>query len=140
MPMIAKLLNEHNQLRRMGRQLGRLIAEPRPPEQVGLFEVRREFASLLVAHLKNEDWVLYPRLLASKDRSIAATARQFIDELGGLSDAYARHTRSWTAFTIAADWEGYCRDTALLIAALDERIEREDRELYPLMQQVDQAA
>ena len=134
MPSLTRLRHEHDELLRIVRELGRMIAERDPAELVQLFHVRQAFASLLVAHLKTEDWVLYPRLLASKDRHVAATARRFIDELGGLADAYARHSHDWTAFTIAADWPGYCRDTRRMIDALERRIERENEELYPLLE------
>ena len=86
-----------------------------------------------IAHLKAEDWVLYPRLLASPDGQISSTAREFCEEMGGLAAAYIEYCEQWNADAITADWAGYCKDSRELIDALTIRITRENRELYPLL-------
>ena len=137
---LAKLRAEHAALIEIARRLSAIIAEPQPPSAAELFAVRGELASVLIGHLKAEDWVLYPRLFASPDPAVEQTARAFSDEMGHLAEAYGAHTQKWTASSIAADWAGYCRETGVILDALGKRIIRENRELYPLLEAMDKAA
>lgn len=137
---IAKLRGDHAELVTLARRLGSIIEEPLPPSQLELFDLRRQLTSTLIAHLKSEDWVLYPRLLASPDERIAATARAFNDEMGGLAAAYVSYTEQWSATAIEADWPGYCAASRAIIDALTNRIVRENRELLPLLDRLDRAA
>lgn len=93
--------------------------------------MRTRFRIELIAHLKREDWVLYPSLLASGDGQLADTAQNFIDEMGHISDGFAGYSRQWLPDAIAADWSGYCAATKAVLAALAARIEREETGLYP---------
>lgn len=140
MANLAKLREEHAQLVTIVRRLGEFIAQPSPPSQLALFELRRELSSTLIAHLKAEDWVLYPRLLASDDPHVAETARAFSEEMGGLAAAFVGYSDKWNAGAITADWEGYCADSRSIIEALTCRITRENRDLYPLLEKLDRAA
>ena len=129
----VKLREDHAELVRLVRQLGALIGRPTPPPQLELFELRRQLTATLIAHLKAEDWLLYPRLLASTDPAIAATARAFNEEMGGLAAAFSSYSETWNATAIAADWLGYCEASRAIIEALTNRIVRENRELLPLL-------
>lgn len=137
---IAKLRSDHAALIEIARRLSAIIAEPQPPSPAELFAIRGELNSVLIAHLKAEDWVLYPRLLASPDPAVEQTARLFSDEMGDLAQAYTAHTQKWTANTIAVDWSGYCKETGAILDALSNRIIRENRELYPLLEALDKSA
>ena len=137
---LCKLRGEHTDIQKIVRKLRYLISQPSPPPQLHLFALRHELSSTLISHLKTEDWLLYPQLMASADAQIAATARAFSEEMGGLAVAYRDHCQYWNADAIAADWAGYCRDSRGLIDALNNRITRENRDLYPLLERLDQAA
>jgi hypothetical protein len=137
---VAKLREDHAELVRLARRLATIIEEPVPPSQLALFDLRRQLTSTLIAHLKAEDWVLYPRLLASPDPRIASTARAFDEEMGGLSAAYVAYTEKWSATAIEGDWPGYCTDSRAIIEALSNRIVRENRELLPLLDGLGRAA
>lgn len=130
---VAKLREDHAELVRLVRRLEMLIDRPTPPPALDLFDVRRQLTSTLIAHLKAEDWVLYPRLLASPDANVAATARAFNEEMGGLAAAFSSYCEKWAAAAIADDWVGYCADSRGIIEALTNRIVRENRELLPLL-------
>ena len=140
MSNLAKLREEHAKLIDIVQRLEHVIALPSPPSQIGLFNLRRELNSTLIAHLKAEDWVLYPRLLDSKDTRIAAVAKAFIDEMGGLAESFAAYNVKWPAAAIHADWAGYCAHSRVIIDALTNRITHENRDLYPLLGALDQAA
>jgi Hemerythrin HHE cation binding domain len=133
MTNLAKLRDEHAEILKIVERLGYLIGGRKPPPQLHLFALRHELSSTLIGHLKDEDWLLYPLLLASPEAHVAATARLFSEEMGGLAAAYRAHCDRWSADAIAADWPGYCADSRVLLDALTRRIRRENRELYPLL-------
>jgi iron-sulfur cluster repair protein YtfE (RIC family) len=137
---LCKLRGEHTEIQKIVRKLRYLISQPSPPPQLHLFALRHELSSTLIAHLKAEDWLLYPQLIASTDAQVAATASAFSEEMGGLAVSYRHHCQRWNAEAIAADWAGYCRGSRDLIDALNSRITRENRDLYPLLERLDRAA
>ncbi len=137
---LAKLRGEHAELIKIISRLADMVGQPSPPPQLHLFELRRELSSTLIGHLKAEDWVLYPRLLASADPRIASTALAFSQEMGGLAADFVQYSEQWNANAIAANWTGYCKASRELIVALTYRITRENRELYPLLESLDRAA
>lgn len=137
---LAKLREEHAEIVKIVRRLADFVELPSSPPQVELFALRRELSSALIAHLKAEDWVLYPRLINSGDDEIATIASDFSNEMGGLAAAYLAYSDKWNTVAIAADWAGYCTETGVIIDALTNRIQRENRELYPLLEQLDRAA
>ena len=140
MTNLSKLRDDHLWLLATARRLGALIDQPKPPPRLHLFTLRHELSSVLIAHLKSEDWSLYPTLLASTDAHITATAREFSAEMGGLALDYRAHCEKWNATAIAGDWPGYRRDCREILDAVILRITREDRELYPLLQTTARAA
>ena len=131
MPRLTELREQHSGLRILIGRLTRAVAEASPPPPTELYQLRHELTSALIKHLKAEDWVLYPELLASDDPVVASTARLFSSEMGGLAQAYSAYAERWGPYTIACDWEGYRRETTDILEALTERITREDRDLYP---------
>lgn len=137
---IQKLRQEHAELVDIVGRLNGVIAALTPPPLVELFNLRRELSSTLIAHLKAEDWALYPRLMASADPEIKATAKGFSDEMGGLAAAYTVYAQRWDAMSIDSNWHGFCLETRDIITALSDRITRENRELYPLAERLDRAA
>lgn len=93
----------------------------------------RQLDTILTAHLASEDRLLYPELLASGHRRAAATASRFCEEMGGLTDSYGEFAARWrTAGALLADPAGFKRDWTALSGALAFRIQRENAELYPL--------
>jgi hemerythrin-like domain-containing protein len=140
MSNLASLREEHAQLIDIVRRLGAMVAKNSPPPSIELGIVRRELMSTLIRHLKAEDWILYPRLLDSPDPVIAETALRFNQEMGGLAGAFMAYAEKWGSTAIEKDWPGYCRETAVIADVLTKRITRENQELYPLIEKLDQAA
>lgn len=140
MSELPQLRREHDQSLEIVGRLSKVIALSYPPAAGDLFRLRHELSSVVIAHLKSEDWLLYPRLLKSPSSTLARKARAFSDEMGGLAGVYATYADEWTAHRIEDDWVGYCEETCGLVDALIRRIERENKELYPLLEQLDKAA
>jgi hypothetical protein len=140
MPDLPKLRQEHAELIEIVDRLSAVVAQPHPPKMGDFFILRQELSFCLISHLKGEDWVLYPRLFASPDPSVAQTARELCLEMGGLAEAYVDYAERWNAHSIEQDWSGYCAETHGILMALTTRIIRENRELYPLLEAMDKAA
>jgi hypothetical protein len=140
MSQLTKLREDHAKLAKMFRRLGEIIKLPDAPDRVELFDLRRDLVSTLLAHLKLEDWALYPRLIDSGDSEASSAGQMFKEEMGGLAPVFIAYTEKWHAGAIAADWAGYCAETRGILDALMNRLTRENRELLPLLERVDRAA
>jgi hypothetical protein len=110
-----------------------LAAEVSKPSYSPVAAIRWKLARELIAHLAVEDRWLYPTLIASPDHEAAETAKQFKDEMGGLSDVFTAYMRKWSDQQIASEWSTYCAETKSFLASLKDRVARENRELYPLI-------
>jgi hypothetical protein len=140
MPQIMQLRTDHVELLDICKLLAGEIERDMPPSSLDLFTLRKRLTTRLIAHLKAEDWLLYPPLMESSDPEIAAVAREFVDEMGGLATAFNAYVEKWDALRINNEWPAYRAETRAIIAALGTRIARENRELYPLLEKLDRAA
>jgi len=96
--------------------------------------ILNKLAGKLLLHLGAEDQFLYPHLLASGDAETKQIAQQFVDEMGGISQAFVAYNNKWKASAnIQADATSFISETKVIYAALAERIEKENTVLYPLM-------
>jgi hypothetical protein len=136
-------MSETDGFRRQHQEILTLVKELQPrldaatlkrdaaPVAVGL----QRLATMLKAHLAFEDATLYPKLLAHTDASIAATARRYQQEMGGLQTAFMNYVERWpAASSIQEDPVGFVGHTRDVVTALLSRIEREDGELYPMLE------
>lgn len=140
MSELSKLRDDHAKLAKMFRRLGEIIDQPSAPDRIELFDLRRDLVSTLLAHLKLEDWALYPRLIDSGDSEAASAGVTFKDEMGGLAPLFVAYTEKWHAGAITADWTGYCAETRGILDALINRLTRENRELLPLLERIERVA
>ena len=93
-----------------------------------------KLSGILSIHLAAEDKYLYPALLKDGDRKVRTTAEQFSREMGQLASVYAAYKDKFmTASQIEADPAGFLQQNQKVLSALANRLEREDRELYPLL-------
>lgn len=112
--------------------------------QAGVQEHAQAILGQLVAmsatiklHLAAEDRVLYPALAHAMDPLIAQTGKQFQEEMGDLAKVYAAFASRWNlAAKISQDPDGFRSDANNVFKALHVRVQRENRELYPLAEQV----
>ncbi len=126
------LENEHLQLMILARELSRHLQHKTGPDRLSLFQVRTKLASVLIRHLKKEDWTVYPTLMQSDQADARKTACKLHDEMGSLADAFKAHMECWTTFSIEKDWDAYRYEATILLNALERRITLEDDKLYPL--------
>lgn len=91
------------------------------------------FSAKLNMHLAMEDRALYPRLMASDNKEISKTAQDFLDEMGGIKKVLEAYIFRWSVQReMKENYQDFEKETKGLIAALGQRIERENNILYPL--------
>ncbi|PAL20149.1 hemerythrin domain-containing protein [Sphingopyxis sp. GW247-27LB] len=130
---MRRLRAEHAELARLSRQLADLLEASAAPPSTEIEPIRAQLRDTLTRHLKCEDWALYPRLRAAGETDAARLARDFADAMGHVADDYDAYDRRWPPARVAAEWPAFRAESRAMLAALDERMERENRELYPLV-------
>ena len=99
-------------------------------------DVRRLLSQLVGSikiHLAMEDQSLYPELAGCGDPKVSAVARRFQQEMGGIKGAFEAYVGKWpSAAAIQQNPEAFIADTKNILGALARRIEKENKELYPL--------
>lgn len=133
---IERLRAEHAAIVTLSGFLMDMVAAPQPPRATELASVRGMLRDTLTRHLKCEDWALYPKLQAKGDPDISRLAKQFVDEMGHIADDFAAYDLRWTQAAVDADWPGFCAETTGILDTLAMRIDREDKDLYPVAEQI----
>jgi Hemerythrin HHE cation binding domain len=134
-------MGQMDSFRRQHQEILGLVKELQP--QLDVASLRRDaapvvtglqrLATMLKAHLALEDSTLYPKLMAHADPAVAATARRYQQEMGGLQTAFSNYIERWpTAPSIQEQPDLFLSQTQQVVAALLARVEREDGELYPM--------
>lgn len=115
------------------------ISELRKLVQSGVVQHAGNISKMIVSmsssiklHLAAEDRMLYPALAKSTRPDIAQIGRDFQGEMGGIAAAYMEFAGRWNIGPkVAADPEGFRSEANHIFKTLHQRIQREDRELYP---------
>jgi len=134
-------MGQTDSFRRQHQEILGLVKELHP--QLDVVSLRRDaapvatglqrLATMLKAHLALEDSTLYPKLLAHADPAVAATARRYQQEMGGLLTVFSNYIERWpAASSIQQEPDLFLSQTQQVVAALLARVEREDGELYPM--------
>lgn len=126
---IDQLIAEHMSVATTAADLLHL-AETRPIDPVRIAATRWSLSRQLIAHLATEDRLVYPMLRRSPNRATALLAERFAVELGGLADRFKAYMLHWSGDRIERDPDGFAADTRRFSALLNERIRREEAELY----------
>lgn len=88
---------------------------------------------LLVEHLEAEDGWMYPPLISSADEDVRRIASDCFEDMGGILGAWIAYRDQWSIEAILASPAVFARATDGVIGALALRVERENTELYPLV-------
>ncbi|MCW2248604.1 hypothetical protein M2352_004264 [Azospirillum fermentarium] len=112
-----------------------LLAAPSTAADPGpLAATVRDLFGIFTIHLALEDDALYPRLLAHPDPALRSTAARFQTEMGSLRTRFDQYRTRWPGPVAAAkDPAAFIHDTRQIVTALKQRIAREDRGLYDVI-------
>ena len=90
-----------------------------------------QFAGALTVHLAMEDNGLYPKLLANENPDIQRITATYIKDIQGLKDGFSLYIKKWPSnIVIERHPEEFIKDTKDIFLRLDNRIRKEDNELY----------
>jgi len=91
-------------------------------------------AGKLKMHLVSEDKYLYPNLMNNSTEKIRSTARAFNTEMGSLFDVFTSFVQKYnTPNKILNNKENFHNESKKIFRMIKDRIGKEDRELYPLI-------
>jgi iron-sulfur cluster repair protein YtfE (RIC family) len=127
---MTELRRQHDEISHIAHRLAQATADRTTPRSVG--SIRWQLARQLMAHLALEDRILYPALQRADDARIRATAATLQTETGALAESFSRYMTAWSDDRVAREWSDFCVETQAIIRALSERVDRENRALYPL--------
>ena len=141
MPFRTQLRYEHDLLVGMAEALGAgARSDAAPPELPQLLLLLGQFTQLLQVHLLREDSVLYPALESSNDRIVVALAAGMREEHGALARHVRAFEQTWSADEIRRRWRDFTADLSDILDMVRQRIDRENDELYPLLDAAPDAA
>jgi hemerythrin-like domain-containing protein len=92
-----------------------------------------KMSSSIKAHLAAEDTLLYPVLAKSSNVAVSNAAIQFQTEMGGIAAAYVDFAKKWNLVkTITTNPAEFKDHANAIFKALNQRIQQENKTLYPL--------
>lgn len=127
-----------NMMKNQHKEISLVINELKKAIEVGDYQscskLINALAGKLVLHLKYEDEHLYPELQRSNDVAVKNKAELFIKEMGGLASIFNDFKGKYnTKSKIESDLEGFKNLSGEVVKALENRLYREDNELYKLV-------
>jgi hemerythrin-like domain-containing protein len=93
-----------------------------------------QLSGKLKIHIISEDKFLYPSLMNNANPIIKTTSQTFYAEMGGLSQVFEEFKNNFaTTNKIAANPAVFFSESQKVFLAFKKRIEKENKELYPLL-------
>lgn len=94
-------------------------------------------ARLVTQHLAVEDRILYPTLAQSGNERIAAMSTRYQEEMKGIAFKFINFARRWSdAAHLTKEPDGFRAEANTVLRGVYERIQRENREFYPSVEQL----
>lgn len=95
-------------------------------------------AGKLMMNLAMEDQFLYPSLKEKDDQRIQTTAHKFFTEMGDLMNVFKNYSQKWLSPSlIRENPDSFIQDSQDILHSLLKRIEQEDQQLYPLLEEAE---
>jgi hypothetical protein len=98
-------------------------------------EIARGIVSMsatIKLHLAVEDRALYPAVARSADVDLARKGKEFQQEMDAIAAAYEAFAKRWNnARSLELDEGGFRDDANTVLRQVHERMQRENRDLYP---------
>ena len=131
---LDKYRREHADILDHVQQLKTLSAQGIAAQAAAIARVVIAMSSVIKLHLSVEDRYLYPALRQA-DTRLADKARQYQEEMTSISSEYGQFSRRWNdAQRIAEQPEHFRSEANRVLKMLFERIVRENREFYPMVE------
>ena len=131
--MLNRLLDEHARIRDLAAELEAIVAGRRPDDATAFWRLRWSLLSLILQNLRHERSAVMEPLLRDARPEVVALAERFNTELADITSKYLDHIIRWDSDEGMADWTMYGDQVQPLFGVLHDRMEREERLLYPLV-------
>lgn len=96
----------------------------------------KALGQLVTRHLAIEDRILYPMVQNSADSGLAEMSRRYQEEMGHIATPFIAFTRQYgNAAAVSNDPEGFRAGANTVLRRVYERMQQEDREFYPAIEQ-----
>lgn len=94
-----------------------------------------KMSSVIKLHLSIEDKFLYPALQEANNPRLATIGKQYQHEMTHIAETYGEFARKWNdARHVAGNPEGFRTEANRVLKILFERMQREDRDFYPMIE------
>lgn len=129
------LLRQHDEILGLVDEIIRVIDSNKVEEDINsLVRNINTMSGKLKIHLSSEDKYLYPKLLNSENLKLKDFGKKYYDEMKDVTKSYEDYKyRFNTGTKIKNNIELFKKETKIVFKVLTERIERENKELYPLI-------
>lgn len=89
-------------------------------------------AGKLNIHMRTEDKLLYPELMNSDDKNLRNISKEYSQEMGNIHSIFIEFKNQFnTKNKIINDKNKFLIESKKVISLLENRIEKEDKTLYP---------
>lgn len=89
-------------------------------------------AGKLNIHMRTEDKLLYPELMNSDDKNLRNISKEYSEEMGNIHSIFIEFKNQFnTKNKIINDKNKFLIESKKVISLLENRIEKEDKNLYP---------
>jgi len=130
-------------LKRQHEEIKDMISELRENIEAGgnlenkAFEIAQKInllAGKLKIHLGTEDQYMYPYILENVSDELKKVAEDYVAEMGDICDKFSEYkSRFNTKSKIINDWDSFLSETPKILKILEERIKKEDSNLYQVL-------
>jgi len=128
--MLNRLLDEHRKVLELAAQIRTYLHRSVAPDSETLIDLRWQLTSLIFSHVANEDRVLFLPLEQDSRAPVSELARAFKAELETLIETYEAHVLAWPTEETFRRWNEYRTVALRLLDVLEDRLVREEDQLY----------
>ncbi|WP_109809078.1 hemerythrin domain-containing protein [Sphingosinithalassobacter portus] len=125
---------EHRNLRERTAEMEALATQLEQPSIAQLNDARWRFTRTLLRTLTMKERIVYPRLRLHPDPKAREIARRFSESTAVDYERFANHTKRFPPETVIDHWPAYAAAVRLRTAEMHERMDREERDLFPLLE------
>lgn len=135
MSITRQLREQHREILEGANRLLSLVREDAGAHAEQIVLLLQDLSDKVLMHLDLEDEVFYPAALRDSNEAFAGLAAQYWTAMGAIRDLFTTFVDTWAKVDqIRAEPEGFLRETEVVLGYLERRIQREDRDLYPLVE------
>lgn len=137
--MIDKLLEDHARLRRHAHTLLAAVADPGVRHEAVLEQLRWTLARESLQHLAADERMVLVPIERDGTPDARKVAAHFRADLEQFNATFRQHMEYWTGSRVRRVPQRYAAAVSELVARLEHRLDREERELYPLAAKLEQS-